>query len=149
MLCPCKSCYFLSQNRVVYGIYLDMYDTIPPGNTPIMTKLLSNEFLWLEYMQDIGIESPGMAVVWHIPFRISFSLWRHQMESVSALLSFYAGKSLVTGWIPWQRLVTWSFDVFFDDLCQNKRLGKQSKRRWFETPSRSLWHNFDAKKITF
>ena len=25
------------------------------------------------------------------------------------------------------------------ELCLNKRLCKQSKRRWFETPSRSLW----------
>ena len=31
-----------------------------------------------------------------------------------------------------------SFDVFFD-LHLNKRLSKQSRRRRFETPSRSLW----------
>ena len=37
-----------------------------------------------------------------------------------------------------QRPVTRSFDVFFD-LRQNKRLSKQSWRRWFETPPRSLW----------
>ena len=39
---------------------------------------------------------------------------------------------------PSQRPVTWSFDVFFD-LRLNKRLSTQSRRRWFETPSRSLW----------
>ena len=33
------------------------------------------------------------------------------------------------------------FDVFFD-LRLNKRLSKQSKRRWFETPSRSLWRHY-------
>ena len=33
--------------------------------------------------------------------------------------------------------VTRNFDVFFD-LSLNKRLGKQPRRRWFETPSRSL-----------
>ena len=33
-----------------------------------------------------------------------------------------------------------SFDVFFD-LRLNKRSCKQSRRRWFETPSRSLWRH--------
>ena len=35
---------------------------------------------------------------------------------------------------PSQRAVTRCVDVFFD-LCLNKRLRKQSRRRWFETPS--------------
>ena len=34
-------------------------------------------------------------------------------------------------WISLIRPVTRSFDAFFD-LCLDKRLGKQSKRRWFE-----------------
>ena len=67
-------------------------------------------------------------------------LWRHQMETFSALLSFCAGNPPVTGRFPSQKPVTWSFDVFFD-LCLNKRLSKQSKRRWFDTPSRTLWPN--------
>ena len=33
-----------------------------------------------------------------------------------------------------------SFDVFFD-LRLNKRLSKQRRRQWFETPSRSLWRH--------
>ena len=41
-------------------------------------------------------------------------------------------------WIPSQRPVTWSFDVFFD-LHLNKRLSKQSWGWWFEMPSFSLW----------
>ena len=43
-------------------------------------------------------------------------------------------------WIPLTKPVTQSFDVFFD-LCLNKRLSKQSRRRWFETTSRSLWRH--------
>ena len=43
-------------------------------------------------------------------------------------------------WIPSQRPMTRSFDVFFD-LCLNKLLSKQSKCRWFEIPSRSLWRH--------
>ena len=37
-------------------------------------------------------------------------------------------------WIPAQRPVTRSFDFFFA-LHLNKQLSKQSRRRWFETPS--------------
>ena len=40
--------------------------------------------------------------------------WRHQMETVSALLALCAGKSPVSGEFPAQRQVTRSFDVFFD-----------------------------------
>ena len=46
----------------------------------------------------------------------------------------------VTDGCPSQRPVTRSFDVFFDlRLC--KRLSKQSRRRYFETPSRSCWRH--------
>ena len=44
----------------------------------------------------------------------------------------------VTGEFPSQRPATRSFGVFLD-LRLNKRLSKQSRRWWFETPSRSLW----------
>ena len=39
---------------------------------------------------------------------------------------------------PSQMPVTWGFDVFFD-LRLNKWLNKQWRRRWFDTPSHSLW----------
>ena len=51
-----------------------------------------------------------------------------------------AGNSPVTGEFPSHRPVTRSFDDFFD-LRLNKRLSKQSRRRWFETPSLSLWRH--------
>ena len=37
-----------------------------------------------------------------------------------------------------------TFGVFFD-MCLNKRLSKQSRRRWFDTPTRSLWRHCDEK----
>ena len=43
-------------------------------------------------------------------------------------------------WIPTQRPVTRSFDVFFD-LRPNKRLSKQWWGWWFETLSRPLWRH--------
>ena len=42
------------------------------------------------------------------------------------------------GEFPSQRPVTRSFAIFFD-LHLNKRLSKQSRRRWFEMPPHSLW----------
>ena len=62
------------------------------------------------------------------------------METFSALPALCARNSPVTGEFPSQRPVTRSFDVFFD-LRLNKRLSKQSMRRWFETPLRSLWRH--------
>ena len=64
--------------------------------------------------------------------------WRHPMETFSALLALCEGNPPVTGGFHSQMLVTQNFDVFFD-LRLNKRLSKQSGRRWFEMPSRSLW----------
>ena len=60
------------------------------------------------------------------------------MEAFPVLLTLCVGNSPVTGEFPSQRQVTKSFDVFFD-LRLNVRLNKQSRRRWFETPSRLLW----------
>ena len=62
------------------------------------------------------------------------------METFSVSLAHCAGNSPVTGEFPSQRPVTHSFDVFFD-LRLNKRLSKQSRRRWLETPSCSLWRH--------
>ena len=53
------------------------------------------------------------------------SWWRHQMETLSALLAICAGKSPVTGEFPAQRSVMRSFYVFFD-LHPNKWLSEQS-----------------------
>ena len=66
------------------------------------------------------------------------------------------GEFTVNGEFPSQRPVKRRFDVFFD-LRLNKLLNKPSRRRWFETPSRSsslrcddlgyLWHH-DVIKLT-
>ena len=60
--------------------------------------------------------------------------------NISALLALCAGNSPVTGEFPSQRPVTRSFDIFFD-LRLNKRLSKQSRGWWFDTPARSLWRH--------
>ena len=70
--------------------------------------------------------------------------WRHQMETLSALLALCVGNSPVTGEFPSQRPATRSFDVFFD-LHLNKRLSKQS---WFEMLSRSSWRHCNDYHIS-
>ena len=46
-------------------------------------------------------------------------------------------------WIPAQRPVTWSFDVFID-LCLNKQLSKQWWGWWFEMPLCPLWRHYNV-----
>ena len=72
--------------------------------------------------------------------------WSHQMETFSASLALCAGNSPVTGEFPTQRPVTRNFDVFFD-MHLNKRLSKQWRRRWFETPSHSLWRHYNMYNL--
>ena len=85
----------------------------------------------------------NFAPVWHdIEHNISITpRWRHRMETFSALLVLCYGNPPVTGWFPSQRPVMRSFNIYFDDLRLNKRLSKQSWKRWFETWSRSLWRH--------
>ena len=61
-------------------------------------------------------------------------------KTFSVFLALCVGNSPVTGEFPSQRPETRSFDVFFDERL-NKRWSKQSWRRWFGTPSRSLWRH--------
>ena len=70
------------------------------------------------------------------------------METLSALLAFYAGISPVICEFPAQRPVTQSFDVFFD-LHLSQQLSKQWWRQCFEKPSHSLWRHCDEKKKLF
>ena len=79
---------------------------------------------------------------------LPFPLWRHQMETFSALLALCEGNPLVTGGFLSQRPVTRSFDVFFD-LHLNKRLSKQSWGWWFETLSYPLWRHCNVLRGIF
>ena len=73
------------------------------------------------------------------------ALWRHQMETFSALLAICVGNSPVPGEFHAQRPVTRSFDVFFD-LRLNEPLSKQWWGWWFETLSRPLWRHCNGTK---
>ena len=79
--------------------------------------------------------SSRMASCWK---SLSLSWWRHQLGTFSVSLALCAGNSSNTGEFPSQMPVARSCDVLFD-LRQNIRYSKQSRYRWFETLSRSLW----------
>ena len=70
---------------------------------------------------------------------LGFRYWLSQ-SIIFRVTGFCEGNPPVTGGFPSQRSVTSSFDGFFD-LRLTKRLSMQSRRRWFETRSRSLWRH--------
>ena len=96
-----------------------------------------------------GPECLKMSIIRHICIRYAATAvwWRHQTETFSTLLILCEGNPPVTGGVSSQRTVTRSLDVFFD-LRLNKRLSKQPRRWWFETPSRSLWHRIVINATT-
>ena len=102
---------------------------------------------WTPVLSTLGIAQFNITC-----YMIRYSNWRHPqwrrrgMETHDDVIKwkhFPRNWPFVRGihrsrWIPTQRPVTRSFDVFFD-LRLNKRLSKQPWGWWFETPSRSLW----------
>ena len=76
-------------------------------------------------------------------------LHRHTMTSSNGSIFHVTGPLWpATGGFPSQRPVSRNFDVFFD-LRLTQLLNKWCRRRWFGTPSRSLWRhsNEDARLI--
>ena len=66
------------------------------------------------------------------------TLWRHHMETLSALLALCEGNPPVTGGFPSQKASNTGFGVFFNAIL-DKPLGKQSSCGWFEIHWCSLW----------
>ena len=75
---------------------------------------------------------------------LNISWWRHQIETFSPLLALRIGE------FPQQRPVTWSTDILFD-LHLKKRLSKQPKHGWSETPfiMTSLWYVITIKPVFY
>ena len=90
--------------------------------------LLADVFNWLNLPEQI------VAITWCC---VLHYMMTSSNGNIPALLAICARNSPATGEFPSQRPVTRSFNVFFD-LRLNKRLGEQSRRRWVETPPRSL-----------
>ena len=113
-----------------------------------VTKIRDDHCTWKLSQGYKGYSMDAQRWIVYVPTRVIFwclcviicTRWRHQMETFSALLPICPGNSPVPGEFPAQRPVTRSFDVFFD-LRPNKRLSKQSRCWWFETPSSPLWRH--------
>ena len=77
---------------------------------------------------------------WHMHTVSYFVMMTSSNGSIFRVTGPSWGESTAHWWFPSQKPVTRIFDVFFDRRL-NKRLSKQSRRWWFETPSRSLWRH--------
>ena len=62
--------------------------------------------------------------------------WRHHMETFSASLALCEGSHRSPE------------SLVFPDLHLNTKLSKWSRRRWFETPSRSLWRHCNELRVS-
>ena len=91
-----------------------------------------------------------LLLLWEVGLRwpLLATWWRHNIDTFSALLALCARNSPVTGEFPSQGPVTRNFGVFFD-LRLNKRLSKQSRRRWFQMQSRLLWRHYNELLAPF
>ena len=72
-----------------------------PGNRYANSTILLYESYCVTDVTQTMFEGVRQSVAW----------WRHQMETISALLAICAGNSSVTGEFPAQRPVSRSFDV--------------------------------------
>ena len=107
-----------------------------------LEKIFSNAFSWKRH-------PILLKVVSNCPLDNTLSLVvgiYFGAKQPNLLLAICAGISPVTGEFPSQRPVTWSFNVFLD-LRLNKRLSKQSRRRRFKTPPRSLWRHCNGWRM--
>ena len=71
--------------------------------------------------------------------RSFWSWWRHQMETSSVLLALCEGNPPVTGELPSQWTVTWSFDFSFDRRLMNRLRNTGDAGDLRLSLSRSLW----------
>ena len=98
----------------------------PTGEFPAQrASNAENVSFWWRHHENLHKGWKGFWI--HTPIK-SFSWWRHQIETFSALLASDAK--------------LWCFLLSVPE--QTKRLNKQSRRRWFEKPLCALWHHCSA-----
>ena len=112
------------------------------GGEVIIKMSLSAWFVWV--VDFIHWPGRGGSVV-------VIALWRHRMETFSALLALCAGNSPVTGKIPLTKASDaelWCFlwsapEQTVEQTIEPLMVG------WLETPSRSLWRHCNGKGAIF
>ena len=128
--CGPKKCAAEIQMRMFYVYHSTMIVWQNPSQTNTKQVCLS---LYVGFISLVTIHSCG------IKFQTAMMTSSNGISF--ALLDLCTGNSSVNGDFPSQRPVTRSFDVFFG-LRPNKRLSKQSRRWWFETPLSPSWSNY-------
>ena len=128
----CINCHQIHTNWVIKttkdiadaNCYIISMDQCKTAVTPLLTHwsycslALSHRYNWYNIFIDTVLfilhhmnQQTGIGLHYA---KIINTWWRHQKETFSALLALCVGNSPVTGELPAQRPVTWSFDVFFD-----------------------------------
>ena len=144
--CVASSAVLLLSNKPFPGSNVSLLATrfaVSSGGNSTSPGNLYNNVLWNHVI--------------HLHTNFRFTWWHHQMETFS--LHFFGGGGVWGCGVWWGWSVVWvcggvnsphkgqsvtgSFDVFFD-LCLINWLSKQSRHKWFETPSRSLWLHCDT-----
>ena len=113
-----------------------------------LSPILSDESLSYS-LKHISTGEHSLHISWrsaHLHLYFLFSRWRHLMETCSGSLAFVWGihrwlRGIHRSPVNSPHTDQWRGALMFSLICLNKRLSKQSRRRWFETPSRSLWHH--------
>ena len=127
-------------------------------NRPEKTKLSKTTYQRKQRISDLTISLEHSLFITHGPIRnvsviskcVIFKNNQYPARSIDIHDDVIKYENFPHYW-PFVRGIHWSpvnshrpgtrsFGVFFD-LLLNKRLSKQSRRRWSETPSRSSWRN--------
>ena len=135
----CISFMYILQDSVKLGVavtkdgkkhmhYIDIRTTCVSWPHTTHSRQMPNIFF--QNAQNTTNDDEIMAVV------RQFNMMTSSNETFSAPVALCEGNPPVTGGFPSKRPVTQCFDIFFD-MRLNKWLNKQSRHRWFETPSRS------------
>ena len=108
-----------------------------------LSQILSDESLSYS-LKHISTGEHSLHISWRsthlLDLYFLFSWWRHQIETCYASLAFLRGihrwlRGMHQSSVNSPHTDQWRGAFMFS---LNKRLSKQSRRRWFETPSRSL-----------
>ena len=109
------------------------------GNQPIVTKLRGDMEIQ-DFAVTLTSSFPLLPPLEDVQDNLDQEVSVNEHDDVIEWKHFPCYWPFVTGEFPSQRPVPRSFNAFFD-LCLNKRLSKQSRRRWFEMQSCSLWRH--------
>ena len=105
------------------------------------SKRVHYYWLFVRRIQCSPVNSPHKWP-WLRSFEVSFvdCLKNHESKKLVARVAWWRHQMVD---FPSERPMAWRMDVFFD-LRPNKRLSKQSRRRWFQMPSHLLRHHSDG-----